>query len=204
MWDDGLATDLKLIDILRKVGATAAFAISPSRHKKNRVENDVRGNYGTLVSACELQEFKDFEICNHGDMHLDLGSLDYKKTELEILNGKKKLEDIFEKEISGFCYSYGVCTFIAKQILSGKVKYARTTKNANGLRHPLELHPTSRWRNIEIEKTPDNSEIIFWGHTYEFETKSDWEKVKNTYEYIVKNPNMKIISFNEMINKICY
>lgn len=205
MWDDGLVSDLKIIEIIKKLGVKSTFAISPSKHKKIRVTNDNRGNYGTLVSIEELKEFKDFEICNHGDNHLDLSKINQKQTEEEIVNGKKKLEEIFSKQIDGFCYAYGVFTFFAKKALSSiGTKYARTTKQGFSSKDRLLLHPTLKWNQFNSDKLIMNSNLILWGHTYEIETKKDWNDIKTMYEYMAQNPEIKIIDFTEMVERICY
>lgn len=200
MWDDGLVSDLKLIEILNKVGTTTTFAISPSKHKKSRSVNDLRGNYGTSVNFRELKEFSNFEICNHTDNHMDLGKLSAEDTEREIVIGRKKLEDIFQKDINGFCYPYGVYTPTAiKILLRTSVLYARTTKFINQ-RNNLLLYPTCRWNEINIsnlEKINDN--LIFWGHTYELQSVFDWNKITDIYKYITQCLDIKVVSFQEWV-----
>jgi len=203
MWDDGLVSDLKILEIIRKLNITSTFAISPSRHAKNRSPNDKRGDYGMLVSRQELREFSDFEICNHGNLHLDLSKSNYKQTKEEIESGKKNLEDIYQKEISGFCYPYGVYTDVAKNILlDNRIKYARTTQLGLTKSHLL-LNPNFKWNKVAINKIQDNSNLIIWGHTYELKTDLDWKVVRSMYEEISSNCNIKIIKFEEMVCRLC-
>ena len=203
MWDDGLAGDLRLIDILRKTGATAAFALSPSRHKKWRTVNDHRGDYGELVSQVELKEFADFEVCNHTDTHVDLNKVGVEDTRREIVEGRKKLEDIFGREISGFCYPYGVHTPAALAVLRAeKVLFARTTQSGYfGHQDNLLLHPTGRWNGVDLEKLADTASgrLILWGHTYELRSEHDWDKVRTMYNLLAQHPRVKLVTFEEMV-----
>lgn len=200
MWDDGLISDLRLIEILHKCGATAAFALSPSRHQVSRSINDNRGDYGILVSKSELKEFADFEVCNHTDTHRDLGKLGEKETRQEIINGRKKLEDIFQRPIEGFCYPYGVHTPAAIKALSDSlVTYARTTAFAtNG--NNLLLHPTCRWNELDVESYAEiDGKIILWGHSYELRSLKDWERITNMYEFLASHAKVKLVSFQEIV-----
>jgi len=203
MWDDGLVEDLKLIDILRKTGATSAFAISPSRHKTVRTVNDHRGNYGELVSRAELKEFADFEICNHTDTHVDLKKVGVEETKREIVEGRKRLEDIFGREIKGFCYPYGVHTPAALAALrEEKVLYARTTQSGHfSHQDNLLLHPTGRWNEIDLEKVVETASgrLILWGHTYELKNQQNWDKVRAMYSLLVQHPRVKLVKFSEMV-----
>lgn len=193
MWDDGLVTDLRLIEILQKLGGTAAFAISPSKHKVSRTANDIRGAYGKLVARSELKEFEGFEVCNHTDNHFDLGKLKADETRREIIYGRKHLEDIYGRAINGFCYPYGVHTPAALKVLTEDgVIYARTTgKGPWG--NKLLVHP-AKWNSIDM-----NSErIIFWGHTYELSNK-DWDWITELYKTFIQNPSYKLVTFEEII-----
>lgn len=203
MWDDGLVGDLRLIDILRKTGATAAFALSPSRYKAGRTANDHRGDYGELVSRAELKEFADFEVCNHTDTHVDLNKVGPEETRREIVEGRKKLEDMFGREVGGFCYPYGVHTAAALAVLrEDKAAYARTTQSGHfGHQDNLLLHPTGRWNGVDLESLVETASgrLILWGHTYELRNQYDWDKVKAMYSLLTQHPRVKLVSFAEMV-----
>lgn len=194
MWDDGLASDLRLMDILRVLGLPAAFAISPARHKKERVLNDARGPYGRLVSLSELHEFADFEIVNHTANHVDLGKADPDTTRTEIEDGRKMLEDIFQRTVDGFCYPYGVHTQAALDTLrAGKYQYARTTHSGGS--EPLLLKPTARWNGLG--ELPDR--VIFWGHTFELQSEEDWHSLRDLYERLSERPDVRFVTFKELV-----
>lgn len=202
MWDDGLVSDLRLISILKRLGVTSTFAISPSRHQINRVVNDMRGDYGELVSRSELKEFAEFEICNHTSNHLDLGKLDKNTTKKEIVEGRQKLEDIFSKRVNGFCYPYGVYTTTAVEILAEEgVKYARTTKPSMQFNDCLLLHPNGKWSDFNLDIIDKRiKRLILWGHTYELRTEKDWVSVTDFYAKLASDPRFKIVTFNDILD----
>lgn len=200
MWDDALATDFRLMELLRSLGCTANFAIAPNRHGENRKPNDVRGDYGDIVSKKELKEFADFEISNHTANHVDLTVVPINEMKQEVIDGQKSLEDIFQRQINGFCFPYGqynqdIIDFLKKDYL-----YARTTRCIKNGRLPL-LHPTAKW-DVEVDNLLNcNDNLVFWGHTYELTNEESWETVKRLYERLSQDPQVKIVSFTEMVNK---
>ena len=206
MWDDALASDLKLIEILNHLDVTANFAISPGKHGKLRKSNDSRGNFGENVSIGELKEFINFEISNHTMNHVELTSVSQETMQKEIIDGQKFLEDFFGRKINGFCFPYGqhnegIISFLKKQ----NYYYARTTLNKESTDSFL-IHPTARWNHNEVERIVDyakktNHNLVFWGHTYEFRSKADWDKVKNLYLLLKNDPRIEIVSFEKMMEE---
>lgn len=203
MWDDGLVTDLRLLEILRKCGATAAFAISPGRHKNDRCVNDPRGEYGVLVARNELKEFSDFEIVNHTDTHVDLNKVDAERTRIEIVDGRRRLEDIYGRAVRGFCYPYGVHTPAALKVLrEGEALYARTTQGGHTSHlDNLLLHPTGRWNEVDVMSVAERASgrLILWGHTYELTSPAHWDRVRKLYDILTGHPNIKLVTFEEMV-----
>ena len=207
MWDDALVSDLKLIEILNELNITANFAISPGKHGKSRKINDNRGDFGHNVSISELKEFSNFEISNHTMNHFDLTTISNEKMQKEINDGRKFLENFFEKKINGFCFPYGqhnknIISFLKKQ----NYLYARTTLNKKSFDYFL-VNPTSRWNDNSIEflikkAEKNNDNLVFWGHTYEIRNSSDWERVKNLYLLLKNNPKIKIVSFEKMVREV--
>jgi peptidoglycan/xylan/chitin deacetylase (PgdA/CDA1 family) len=205
IWDDGLESDLKLIEILLKHNAFASFAICPSLHKTGRVANDARSTeYGKKVSLKELREFSPFEILNHSDTHKDLTALDYEDSKKEIEDGKNRLEDMFSTLIDGFVYPYGCGNKHCARILSEtRHVFARTTRGwpkDDLIYHnsdPYLLHPTCKWNYPQllslIEKAKlCNGTIIFWGHTYEFKAIDDWDQITELYKMLSQNQDVSM------------
>lgn len=196
MWDDGLVTDLRLIELLHKLGATANFAIAPGRHGE-RKPNDERGPYGTLVSASELKHFAPFEISNHTLNHVELPKLSPSEMEREVGDGRKMLEDIFQRHIDGFCYPYGEYNRVAVELLRrDKYAYARTTRTMKSS-DCLTLHPDGKWGDYEALLNPAGT--VLWGHTYELTDETKWDAVRRMYEALTQDPRVKLVTFTELV-----
>ena len=193
MWDDGLVTDLKLMEIARKYNLTSNFAISPARHSKYRKPNDSRGNYGEIVSQSELKEFSDFEISNHTANHVELTKVSLEIAKKEINEGRSRLESIYGREIKGFCYPYGQYNLAIADILRNQdYLYARTTKTFKSS-DPLMLNPTCKWNEVYHEEF-----VVLWGHSYEIER---WDEVNTLYKSLAENDNVNVITFEEMVRR---
>lgn len=207
MWDDALVSDLKLIEILKKYNATANFAIAPARHGNFRKSNDPRGDYGSIVALNELKEFTDFEISNHTANHVDLTCLPKLEALKEIEDGKKILEDIFDREIDGFCYPYGKYNQeIVNLLQQNNYKYARTTEMGLPFQNILKISPTCKWNTDvfdELFKLSElyNRDLIFWGHTYEIKNDKDWNVVEKLYERLKLDPKIKLVTFKELAER---
>lgn len=205
MWDDGLVSDLRLMDILRSMNLTANFAISPARHSKYRKANDSRGAYGELVSIDELKEFSAFEISNHTANHKELIGLSESETKNEIRLGRSLLEDIYERKIQGFCWPYGKYDNLSVNILKqDKYSYARTTNSGRKNDKSLVIHPTAKWNwdyDRFISSASTTGQLVIWGHTYELTTNKDWDQIKTLYGRLQTDPRIKMVSFQELINQ---
>ena len=149
MWDDGLETDLKLIEMLEESKIPTCFALSPNRYKNKNLANDHRDSkYGNLISKNDILKYSHFEICNHTMNHYDLKFLDKNQTKNEIETSHEMLEVIFQKEIKGFCYPYGSKNEFCDEILSNlNYTYARTTNSKNSF---LDLKPTYKWNEKNL------------------------------------------------------
>lgn len=193
MWDDGLATDLKVMEIARKYNLTSNFALSFARHSNVRIANDARGDYGELVSLSELRHFSDFEISNHTANHTELTSVSIEAAQAEIDEGQKGLQDFFGREIRGFCYPYGQYNSSIVALLKDRnYLYARTTKRSDNF-NPLMLNPTCKWH-----ESSEDQFVVLWGHSYEIE---NWQKLDELYRNLSQDDQIKVIAFDDMVRR---
>lgn len=198
VWDDALVTDLRLIEIIRKIGVTSSFAISPRRHGNARKPNDFRDSrFGKIVSSHELKEFADFEILNHTANHKELTKIDPESVLSEVSDGKKALQDLFGRDIPGFCYPYGSYDQRVAEVVKicGHL-YARTSRIVGGpvsFGDVFGIGTSARWFNLH-DVHLKNGPFIFWGHSYEV---SDWTLLEHFYDSL-KN-NAKIVAFKDLL-----
>jgi peptidoglycan/xylan/chitin deacetylase (PgdA/CDA1 family) len=207
MWDDGLVTDFRLMEMLRELKAPAAFALNPARYGASRQLNNPNPQFGQIISAAELREYSDFEIVNHTARHIDLTKLSLAGAEQEITEGRTRLEDVFQRDVSGFCYPFGKHNARLADILRRHLYlYGRTCQHTDKKKNvdPLMLYASAKWDNHNfdslIERTrQDRDGLIFWGHTYEMKEEKDWQKVRKLYEWLLTDPRVKLVSFKEMV-----
>lgn len=95
-WDDGHPLDLRLADMLQKYGVPATFYVP--------IDNVERQG----MSPEEIRQIaQSFDIGGHTYHHINLTRVAPEEAEGEIIEGKKKLEDIVAREVPSFCYPYG-------------------------------------------------------------------------------------------------
>ena len=95
-WDDGNPLDLKLAELLKKYDIPATFYIP--------VDNTER----ECMNSQQIRELaRSFDIGGHSYHHEDLTKVYPKEAGREIVEGKKRLEDIIGKEVLSFSYPHG-------------------------------------------------------------------------------------------------
>jgi peptidoglycan-N-acetylglucosamine deacetylase len=210
VWDDGLVSDLKIIELLHKYDILGTFAIAPNTHGDKRKLNDTRSrNYGLKVSIAEMKNFKPFEILNHTANHLDLAKSDEQTTKEEILIGKKMLENLFEREIIGFCYPYGTTNAFSESILKNSGhKFARisrswpVSKPNFSTDNLYEICPTTRWNYPdfgELIEQASGGYLIIWGHSYEIREHKHWEQIERLIKLLSQHPRIEVMPLSKVV-----
>jgi peptidoglycan/xylan/chitin deacetylase (PgdA/CDA1 family) len=89
-WDDGVATDVRLVDILRRYGAKATFNLSDGLHAKHRSLSFVyEGVEVRRLGRDELRDVYDgFTIANHSLTHTRLDQMPVEVARREITEGR--------------------------------------------------------------------------------------------------------------------
>lgn len=126
--DDGHPLDLKTAELLHKHGLNATFFI-PIRNCEG---------FGVMSDAQIREIGRQFEIGSHTYDHRYLKNIDAWQAYHQIAAGKKRLEDLLGKEVSGFCYPGGRYRRRDVDLVRAcGFRYARTTMN-------LRFDPGSR------------------------------------------------------------
>lgn len=95
-WDDGHPLDLQLAELLQKYDIPATFYIP--------VDNMER----KCMSPQQIREItQSFDVGGHSYHHVNLTKIPQTEAEEEIMEGKKRLEEIIGKELFSFCYPKG-------------------------------------------------------------------------------------------------
>lgn len=119
-WDDGHPHDLRVAELLTKYGFQGTFYV-PWRNSEGR----------PVMSTNELRMLGgSFEIGAHTLDHVRLGAVGNSRARGQILDGKRRLEDVLGRTLTGFCYPGGEHNArIRRLVREACFDYARTTNN---------------------------------------------------------------------------
>jgi peptidoglycan/xylan/chitin deacetylase (PgdA/CDA1 family) len=196
-WDDGLVTDLKLIEILQKYNANCSFGINSRLHSNIKTSNDYRDKkYGVKLTKSELSHYGPYDIWNHTATHQQVDKLSNNEIEYELETGKKDLENLFGKEVDGIIWPYGVYTINAVEIAKRTGhKYSRTTPGNKARIDKSCIVPVYWYTNINSLLTFEY--ISLSGHTYEID-EVGWAYVDKLYEILTSDKRFVLVTLTEM------
>lgn len=201
-WDDGLVTDLELIRVLERHSVRASFSINSRLHQNTPILNDPRyAEYGLKVAAPDLIAFEPYDICNHTSTHGQMDVLTPQFIESEIKDGKQDLEGIFNKEVSGIVWPFGVSTPESIEIakMAGH-SYGRVTSSPT--REPTikswNVVPIN-WRTSPEEVINVGQNVVISGHTYEMRDQSDWDLVNEMYRIYSTDERCTLVTMTELL-----
>lgn len=118
--DDGHPSDMKMAELLAKNGLNGTFFI-PIKNREGL----------PVMTDAQIREVgRRFEIGSHTYDHCYLKNVDLMEANRQITEGKKQLEELLGKSVSGFCYPGGKYREVhAAMVRSAGFEYARTTMN---------------------------------------------------------------------------
>lgn len=214
-WDDGVLNDIKLTDLLRKYGAKATFNLNPALHyAKERFHSGWKyKDYspGKLAWNEVTSVYEGFDVASHTMCHCNAGMVDDKVFFAEAVMAKDILEDLFQKECTGFAWPCGKYTEkTADMLLEAGFTYGRTvetTERVSGFAHPMTLHSSCHfmspdfWNAFEKAKTTDGI-FYFWGHSYEMMDDPElWGEFENKLRRLAADNEVEWIPTTELVRK---
>ena len=210
-WDDGVCTDVHLIEILRKYNAKATFNLCPGNHFDTRQDShwapkeysgwSCRGFFGGKHARHELAEiYSGFKVASHCMRHECAGRNPDELFLKAALDGRHFLEDLFQCECPGFAWPCGLYTQeTADALLAAGFKYGRTVENVSDVskyQHPMILHSNCHFQNQQFydlykkAKADGCKYFYFWGHSYEMQdSEGMWKQLEDKIEYITDDPD---------------
>ena len=221
-WDDGVATDIRLTEILRKYNAKATFNLCPGL-----IEDDTilpfwvpqryegwshRGFRGGKVGKKDLLKvYSGFCVASHCWQHEVAGSLPLEDFVKKAVDARKYLEDIFQKECPGFAWPCGSAPDAEAKALAGAgFAYGRTVQNVdnvNAFTNPLQLlsncHFMDRefWKRFDAAKAAGN-DFYFWGHSYEmFDCSGLWKQYEDRLAMLGADPDVVWVDVIDLVRR---
>lgn len=198
-WDDGVESDVRLVDLLRKHGAKATFNLNPGLHKDEASGDwNYKGNTVRRIPRADLATvYAGFTIANHTVSHPHLEQIPIEQARREIIDGRKQLQDLFQQPVTGFAYPYGTYNDAVMDAVreAGHV-YARTVGTADHPyppANPMAFHPTCHFLAPDFwtryERARSGGVFYFWGHSYELRDEALWTAFDNTLARITADPH---------------
>lgn len=200
-WDDGVTTDVRLIDILRRHGAKATFNLNAGLHENHRTPSFVyEGTEVRRLGWDEMREVYDgFTIANHSLTHPRLDQMPVEAARHEIVEGRSRLQQFFRQPVLGFAYPFGAYSETVMNLVreAGHV-YARTDRGVEDPFPPentMSFHPSCHVLapdlRVRCEKAKEHGVFYFWGHSYELTTEAMWEAFEETIRRISADPGSR-------------
>ena len=192
-FDDGNFEDKRLAALFDKYGLKCTFNIIGSR--LIRAE---RKHPPTKLSIEEMLEiYKNHEIAMHTYTHPYLTDLTRECIAYEVDADYARIHAQLGVSPVGIAYPCGAYNETVLDVLRERgVKYGRTNRSSYGFdlpTEPLEWEFTCRhhekelWELAErfVSMKPDRPQLFsVMGHSYEFKTEDDWEKIEKFCEFI--------------------
>lgn len=197
-YDDGVEQDIRLIEIMRKNGLKGTFNLNSGMFvPEDRIN---RGNWHRRISKSEALEVYTPDVCEvacHGLTHEFCEYCDSASFSLEVLDDRRNLEALFQRQIHGMAYANGSYNDTVVNVCKNAgIYYARTIIATHKFNFPedwLRLPTTCRHRDPDLDKLADQfiamdaskygpKLFYLWGHAYEFAEDNNWEIIENFAE----------------------
>jgi peptidoglycan-N-acetylglucosamine deacetylase len=198
-WDDGLTTDARLVEILRRYEAKSTFNLCAGLHEKHSKLGWIHN--GVDVIRLGWKDMRDvyegFTIASHSLTHPNLDQLSIDDARRDIVEGRTLLQQFFGEPVLGFAYPFGSYNEMVMHLVqeAGHV-YARTTASVEcpfPVENPLSFHPSCHFLAPDFwdkyEKAKKCGVFYFWGHSYEMITEMMWSAFKDMIERISADPH---------------
>ena len=208
-WDDGVTTDMRLIELLYKYDAKATFNLCPGNMNDERIPAhwaeqgysgwSHKGFFGGQIGKKELfSVYKDFQVASHCWKHENAGVSSDDEFIKAAVDARKYLEDVFGRECRGFAWPCSRNTPETCDLLrENGFAYARLvgeTDNVMGYTDPMLLTPSCHFQDRQFyaryEAAKKTGVFYFWGHTYEMmDSPGMWGQLEQKLSYISKDPD---------------
>jgi len=200
-WDDGVTTDARLADILRRHGAKATFNLNAGQYRQSRrYDWKYQGTEVWRLGWDEMRTVYDgFTIGNHSLTHPLLDQIPIEMARRQIFEGRDRLQQFFAQPVRGFAYPFGAHNAAVRDLVreAGHV-YARTTHSVAIPYPPADVmvfDPCSYFLAPDFWSRYENAKacgvFYFWGHSYEMITEAMWRAFEAMIARIAADPDAR-------------
>lgn len=189
-YDDGKLSDERLVAIFNKYGIKGTFNLNFSLLNC--------GDPGRVPLDRLLDVYRGHEIATHTLSHPVIARCPAPQIYREILEDKKGWESITGAPVRGHAYPCGSFSEEVKRIFKDAgIVYGRTVRETLDFELPtdwMEWDSTCHHTNpmlMDLAKTfvafnkPEYLKMMYvWGHSYEFDDDSNWDKIEEFCAYV--------------------
>ena len=201
-YDDGVVQDRRLAELFRKYGLKCSFNLG-SGVLGHRDVRSVPGEKEIDVSKVSPEEvpevYRGHEICGHGLYHSALNTIGTPLAMYEIIEDKRRLEEISGRPLKMFAYPFGLYNDAVVQLLSlAGYQGARTVRSTHRFDIPENFllwdptchHDDERLMDLarEFVEGVGFAPMLFyvWGHAYEFDGKDNWQTIEALAQFMCR------------------
>ena len=197
-YDDGVETDIRLIEIMKKHGLKGTFNINSGLFAPEGTVYPKGTVHRRMSQSQCLAAYKDsgMEVAVHGYKHPFWDKMPIAQTLCDISKDRETLETLFDTTIRGAAYPYGAYNDDVVDVLDKcGIVYCRGVAPDAGFQMPqnwLEWKPTCHHNanslNLfkQLAERPVRTEpnlFYLWGHSYEFDGQDNWHVIEEFAEY---------------------
>lgn len=222
-WDDGVATDIRLIDILRKYNAKATFNLCPGLMPEKttvpagwtpvvRRDWSINGFSGGRIAKSELKHvYEGFQVASHCWKHEVAGAVPDEDFLKSALDARHFLEDMFQCSCPGFAWPGGKHTARTEQLLSNSgFSYGRTVENSADVTtcsNPLALAANCHFLSRSFWKIFENAKksgvFYFWGHSHEMtDCPQYWERFELVIKLLSEDTEVVWVDVKDIVSEL--
>lgn len=222
-YDDGVKSDARLIEILKKHGLKATFNVNSGLFSPD--DPSLPRNGARLSAAEAVKVYEGMEVAVHGATHSRWSLMPDASATLDVLCDRANLEKLFHRTIRGSAAPYGVTgEKCVNALKAAGIVYCRTTVSTekfsmpeNWLALPATCHhgnprlPELAKNFLETQNTRHPLLFYLWGHSYEFDDENNWnvieefaEKTGGHGDLIWYATNIEIYEYTEAYNRLVW
>ena len=177
-YDDGKHEDRRLVELFNRYGIKGTF----------NVNSGLEGDPVRIPQAEYRELYKGHEIACHTVSHPTIGRCPIELVAQEVLEDRKKLEEIMGYPVRGLAYPNGSESKEIRAMLPALgIRYGRVVGNTDGFAMPedfLQWKATCHHDHnllslgqefVDLHKKQYLYMMYVWGHSYEFTQNNNWE-----------------------------
>lgn len=212
-FDDGTIYDFKLLDLFNKYKLKATFNLNSS------LKDYVWFNQGLAIKRFDLEKnkeiYKGHEVASHTKRHMYLSSLDENTLIDEVEGDRKKLSDIFKREVTSFAVPFDQISEEIINLIKLKTKieairipkYQESFSLPNDAYHiganlitsePLSLKTIfDRFEDFLRDEEPISLFLVA-GHSYDFEVFKKWDFFELFLKKVSETNGVDVLTMREL------